>query len=579
VSLNGSGSPNPQTFSVTSSNPDVKASVATGEFWTINVTHTAASGHPGDVSFSGPITYQLFSDLTPKTYNLWTTFTTDGYFVGKDITRIVKNFSGGTAGDFVIQGGAPNPDGSGNSGQPGTPYGLELSQQLAFTGPGTLAVANTGQPNSNDTQFFFTTGPETELAYGYTIFGQVVAGQNIINDLKNVAVTTSSSGENSFPVSPVTITSSTLTPGNPNGVIHIDTTGAVPNESSKVTVTATDPTTHTTATQSFQVSVGPNVMNSGTHSSNITFSPLGFPVSQQVASGTASSIQLLGSNQNPNASAVKIGYSLASQPAHGTITGFNPTTGVLTYTSNAGYTGPDSFTYTVTNTGGTPSSITGNTATVSLMVTPPAATPVNTGAVRQIGTFLVVTPLPRTDKGTNTIDITETDNPSSPANNLLVVSVNGQIDALQPMASSITGIVVYGAKASDKVTINPAVDPTISVTLDGGHGGKNVLQAGAGSTREHGWFGFNTLIGGTGPNQLVGRAGHVAFKPTDTTNEIFAGVPNPGYRVHRHFLHNNYHLNAPGGTFFKSVNGKAVPIPTPGLGSKGKSTIVKPTIV
>ena len=72
------------------------------------------------------------------------------------------------------------------------------------------------------------------------------------------------------------------------------------------------------------------------------------------------------------------------------------------------------------------------------------------------------------------------------------------------------------------------------MTLDGGHGGKNTLQAGAGTTREHGWFGQNTLIGGTGPNQLVGRAGHVKFKPTATTNEIFAGVPHPGYH--------NYHF-------------------------------------
>ena len=310
-----------------------------------------------------------------------------------------------------------------------------------------------------------------------------------------------------------------------------------------------------------------------------TSAPLSQPVTQTIVGGVPNSVQLVGSSQNPNNPNVVLSYNILTQPAHGTITGFNASTGALTYTPVAGYTGPDSFTYTVINTGGNPSPITGNTATVSLSVTTPGPTPVNTGAVRQIGTFLVVTPLPRTDKGTNNIIITETNDVSSPANNILVVSVNGQYDALQPMASGITGIVVYGSKANDNISIDPAVDPSLSVTLDGGHGGKNVLQAGASPTREHGWFGSNTLIGGTGPNELVGKAGHVKFKPTDTTDEIFAGAPNPGYRAHRHLFHNNYHLNAPGGTFFKSVNGKAVPISTPDLGSKGKTTIVKPSIV
>src|SRR4051794_34967327 len=41
VALNGSAANAPQTFSVTSSNPDVKATVAQGKFLTINVTHTA----------------------------------------------------------------------------------------------------------------------------------------------------------------------------------------------------------------------------------------------------------------------------------------------------------------------------------------------------------------------------------------------------------------------------------------------------------------------------------------------------------------------------------------------------------
>jgi cyclophilin family peptidyl-prolyl cis-trans isomerase len=69
----------------------------------------------------------------------------------------------------VAQGGAPNPDGTGNSGQPGTPFADEFVQQLTFTDTGTqqqpagqLAMANAG-PNTNDVQFFVTTGAPTFL--------------------------------------------------------------------------------------------------------------------------------------------------------------------------------------------------------------------------------------------------------------------------------------------------------------------------------------------------------------------------------------------------------------------------------
>ncbi|MBV8611585.1 MAG: hypothetical protein JO034_29600 [Singulisphaera sp.] len=170
----------------------------------------------------------------------------------------------------------------------------------------------------------------------------------------------------------------------------------------------------------------------------------------------------------------------------------------------------------------------------------------DTGAVRVIGTVLVVTPVPLTDGGTNMINVTQ-------VNDMLQVTVNGVVDSTPLPVSSINRIVVFGSKASDDITIDPSVDPTIPVTLDGGHGGDNSLQAGAGPTREHGWFGFNNLYGGTGPNQLIGRKGHVAFHPTASTDEIFAGVIPPPSKSF-------FHHHAPGGTFFKNVNGRAVPI-------------------
>lgn len=562
-----SGSPT-QTYSVISDNPDVKVSIAQGPFLTYDLSHTAAAGHPEDVSFShARVTFQLFQDLTPMTTAKFESFVNSGYYTNKTIHRINTKFSGaGGPADIVFQGGSPNGDGTGSSGLPGTPYSLELTQQLAFTQAGSLAVANSGGNNTNDVQFFWTTGPQTGLNYLYTIFGQQVGGFDTNTVLSQVATTTNPglNNEKSTPLSPVVINSASFSSTNPNGVIHIDATGASPGETAMVTVRAFDPTTNTSTMQTIPVTI---TANTTPPPPTFTFTPLASPVTA-TTSGTPPTpvtIQLKVTNNNTKASPpLATSYAIVGQPAHGTLSNFNATTGTVTYTPNAGFLGTDVFTYKGVLNGGTVSNLAGNVAPV--IVTVPPQVPVNTGAVRVVGTVLVVTPAPQPPWGPgNEILVAEPQNAQSPANRKLTVSINGTTDVLQPLATSIERIVLYGSKTGDHVTVDPAVDPTINVTLDGGHGhGKNVLRAGGGPTREHGWFGQNDLYGGTGPNQLVGRAGHVRFFATKTTNEIFAGVPHPGYHdYHQYKLHTRVTLTPPGGTFYKFVNGKLVPVPTP----------------
>jgi len=649
-----------QTYTATSDNPDIKVSSAQGQFLTFNLSHTKASGQPTDVNINGPVTYQLFQDLTPKTAGLFESFVKSGFYSGKNIHRIADFGSTGAPSEFVYQGGSPNGDGTGNSGLPGTPYGVELNQQLAFIQPGTLAVAHSSLPNSNDTQFFVTNGPQTSLDFNYTIFGEQVGGYDISQQLTKVATTTNPSlGEKSQPVSPVLITSASLSPTNPNGVIHIDATGASPGETANVTVVATETATKTTTSRTFQVSVLRNTTPAPP--ATFTFAPLSTPVSVQTAKVTPVSVQLNATSNNPNNTAIKTVYSLVTQPAHGTVTNFNSATGAFTFTPAADFSGTETFQYRATNNGGNPATVPGNVSTVTInvagdtpapvtspvtqqaasgtpvavqlkavtpnlnnpavrtvyeLVTPPAHGTVtnfnasagtliytsasgfvgadtfqyratntggnpsrvvgntstviinvasaDTGAVRVIGTALVVTPPPTTLQSTNTVVVSQTGSVLSPANQRLTVTLNGVTDSLEPLASSINRVVVFGSKARDTLTVDPSVDATIPVTLDGGHGGRNFLQAGAGSTREHGWFGQNTLAGGTGPNELIGRKGHVRFVPTSTTTTIFAGVPHPGY--HNFMKYHNrtsYQIQPPGGTFYKAVKGKIVPIATP----------------
>jgi len=545
--LDGSGTKDDQTFTPpTSSNPDIKVSVAQGQFWTLNVQHNASSS--SDISFAGALTFQLFQDLTPNTVAQISKFTTDGWYNGKDFTRIANMFPGAT--DYVAQGGAANSDGTGTTPYPD--FNDEFVQQDTFTGTQQLAMANLGA-NTNNTQFFVTTGTPTFLDFKHTVFGQLVSGSNILADMTKVSVKANPAlkNEQSLPVSPIVITSASLSSTNPNGVLHIDTTSATKNETATITVTATDATDHTTATRSFTVTVGD--YNGPTTSANL---PINFIPSVSPVSATSSfnqtniPVTLSGKSNYPDTTKPgTLTYNIVTQPAHGTITQFDSTAGTLVYVPDTNYVGPDSFTYNATSTGSAtsaPASPPSLPATVTLNVTGAHA------AATLIDGVLVVTPPPRTVKGTDNIRVTQ--QADSTGGQKIVVFLNGVPDTTQPAAdSSLIQIIVFGGKASTDIQVDPNVLATIPITLDGGHGGHNVIQAGAGPTREHGWFGHTLLIGGTGSNELIGRKGFVRFKPTATTNMIYAGNIKPRFK-HR--------TVPPSGTYYRYVNGRLVPVLT-----------------
>ena len=69
-----------------------------------------------------------------------------------------------------------------------TPIGIEVDPSVDFSSYGQLAMANTGEPNSSDAQFFVTFGPQPALNQKYTIFGQQVSGFDTLEKLSQVAV-------------------------------------------------------------------------------------------------------------------------------------------------------------------------------------------------------------------------------------------------------------------------------------------------------------------------------------------------------------------------------------------------------
>ena len=380
VALDGSGTTDAQTFKVTSSNPDIAASIATGKFWTVNVGYLDES-NPAD-DFSGPLTFQLFDNLTPIAASELEEFTTDGYYTGKTFTRIVPG--------FVVQGGAPNSDGTGSSGQPGTPYPVEPVQQLAFSGSAQLGIANTGAPDSNDTQFFVTLGEQSaaqqaSLNYNYTLCGQLIAGASTLAKMAQVPL----QQDGSTPENLLEMNSVSLSTTNPNGALIIDTTQANEGETATISVTATDSVDHTTVSRSFTVTVG---AYSGPADPPINFRPQAASGTESIAINHTANVTLGGQGGYPDTTqTVKLTYQIVTQPAHGTISNFNATAGTLVYTPDPGFVGTDTFQYDVSSTGpeALPSTLVSNVATVTTIVTRPADdfTGANENRARSVPSF------------------------------------------------------------------------------------------------------------------------------------------------------------------------------------------------
>jgi cyclophilin family peptidyl-prolyl cis-trans isomerase len=67
-------------------------------------------------------------------------------------------------------------------GNPGYLFGDEIDPSLRFDRPGVVGMANAG-PDTNGSQFFITFGPAPQLNGGYTIFGQVIRGMDVLTQL------------------------------------------------------------------------------------------------------------------------------------------------------------------------------------------------------------------------------------------------------------------------------------------------------------------------------------------------------------------------------------------------------------
>jgi cyclophilin family peptidyl-prolyl cis-trans isomerase len=116
----------------------------------------------------GEFAIQLYPDKAPKTVNSFVFLACKGYFDGVTFHRVLEG--------FMAQGG--DPAGTGGGG-PGYQFENEDSD-LTFDKEGVVAMANAGR-DTNGSQFFITFVPTPQLNGGYTIFGQVIEGMDVVN--------------------------------------------------------------------------------------------------------------------------------------------------------------------------------------------------------------------------------------------------------------------------------------------------------------------------------------------------------------------------------------------------------------
>jgi cyclophilin family peptidyl-prolyl cis-trans isomerase len=133
----------------------------------------------------GDMTLQLLPAEAPRTVNNFVFLARDGFYDGGGFHRIIN--------EFMIQGGCPKGDGTGGPG-----YRFPDEEVKRPYVKGTLAMANAG-PDTNGSQFFIVHGASVGLPPNYTIFGQLISGEDILDKLATVPVTSGGGGEQSKP--------------------------------------------------------------------------------------------------------------------------------------------------------------------------------------------------------------------------------------------------------------------------------------------------------------------------------------------------------------------------------------------
>jgi peptidyl-prolyl cis-trans isomerase A (cyclophilin A) len=152
----------------------------------------------------GEIVLELDQDKAPKTVANFLQYVKNGHYKGTIFHRVIDG--------FMIQGGGM--DAKMVTRKTGKPVQNEANNGLRNV-PYSVAMARTADPDSATSQFFINVADNTPLDYpgrdgfGYTVFGKVVKGQEVVDKIKGVVVD-DVRGQQNVPVVPIVIQSASI---------------------------------------------------------------------------------------------------------------------------------------------------------------------------------------------------------------------------------------------------------------------------------------------------------------------------------------------------------------------------------
>jgi cyclophilin family peptidyl-prolyl cis-trans isomerase len=118
----------------------------------------------------GDIVIELLPQAAPVTVNNFVFLARQHYYDGVTFHRVLPG--------FVAQGGDPTGTSTGGPGY----FIPNEDSDLTFDGPGVVAMANSGR-DRNGSQFFITYAAQPSFDGGYTIFGRVTSGMDVVGSI------------------------------------------------------------------------------------------------------------------------------------------------------------------------------------------------------------------------------------------------------------------------------------------------------------------------------------------------------------------------------------------------------------
>lgn len=177
-----------------------------------SVASEAWAQAPAQVKFAttaGDFVVEVYPDKAPKTVDNFLQYVKDKHYDGTIFHRVIPN--------FMIQGGGFDAQYVQKKTRAPVPH--EGREALAKGGQknvvGTLAMARTNDPQSATAQFFINVKDNAFLdptadQYGYTVFGKVTSGMDVIQKIKAVPTGPAGPFGSDVPKTPILINSATL---------------------------------------------------------------------------------------------------------------------------------------------------------------------------------------------------------------------------------------------------------------------------------------------------------------------------------------------------------------------------------